>query len=345
MSKVEFFVDQVKERDFGIEAIELLAAPFEHAGIYCLNYFSGLLGPIAKRKIRSSGQFLHFEHCFQKLPLLSGSLKLPSANNSLVALSRGMLPLTKNCRLYYFYAPFWESEEYKIFHQSQNWFVKKWLDFYCKKIILSLQKNQHKVMVASKQLALRYELTSSEILYPFFKSEDFPYVELATEKNAVTIYLKGSSGEQKTELANHLAKSSRDWYFYIFGEEKDRLLFNEIHNVRFESEFCAATLQAAFLQSRFFFQFPHGEELSMALGALACGSYVAHGNSDLLMEIIPQGLLLLCHDIQDIFHMTYQWSDSQVLLNISEARRFALRFSERNFKDKFLAKLNSKQYK
>lgn len=336
MAKIHFYLDQIMDRDFSIDAVELISAPFDYASIYCLQFKQGILGPIAKRKIIAASAFLEKSNFYKKLPLLSLSLKLPAEKSSVVVVSRGMLACSSHCKTYYFYAPYWESDDYIAIKTQQSWLIRKWLDYHEKKVIKSLQQNQNKVITTSQSLATKYHLKKARVLYPFFKSEDFPRVELAVEKRAITIYLKGVSEDKLEQLILYLKDLPIGWSCFLFGDENDRRKFLEFSFIRFESQFCSATLQAAFLQSVFFFQFHHEEELSFALGALASGTYVAHLNAPILMEVIPQGLLLLCHEVKDIVHMTNYWGNVKHLLDVSEARRFALRFSEKNFKDKFL---------
>jgi hypothetical protein len=345
MAKIAFYIDTIENRDFAIDAVELISAPFETAEIYCLNFVPGILGPIAKRRVISSAKGLIESDLFKKIPLLTGSLKLPKDFRSVVTLSQGYLPVSDQTHLYYFYSPYWESENYREFYKNQSWFLKKWLDFHQKKVILSLQKNQSRLLIANKKIAKEYQLEKAEILYPFFKSEDFPRVELGIQKQAVTILLQGSSFQDKLDLLKLLKNFEGENNFFIFGSEQDQSAFASIPKVRFESQYCSATLQAAFLQSHFFFQFSHNEELPLALGALASGAYVAHRASALLSEVIPQGLLLSCHGLEDIFSMLAQWNHLSHKLDLGEARRFALRFSERSFKDKILSFLNSRSSK
>lgn len=340
MTLVHFYLDEIRERDFAIEAVELLSAPYEQAWIYCLNYgpLSTLLGPIAQRKIVAASNVKTSKKRWLTLPLLVGSLQLSKANSSVIAFSQGHLLCNEKIKYYYFFSPYWESPEYDEFFKHQSLLKQWWLKLHEKRSLERLRKYSSKVICASKYLAEKYQLQQAQVVYPFFKSEEFPRVDLIVEKKSITIYLEGSTDSEKVVLAEWMKNFSEEWQFYLFGSESDARFFRSSDKVRFEHQFCSATLHAAFLQSALFFQFRHPLELTLALSALASGVQVAHLPSLLIDEVIPEGLRVCCENFNEFMSLSCELSLRNMItsFDIGESRRFALRFSEKNFKDKML---------
>lgn len=338
---LHFYCDLITERDFAVNSLELVSAPYEHSNIYTLNYVPNLLGPITQRKIIAASSTSDVELVLKKIPLLTGSISSSFKKNNIIAFSRGMLPFSKHIKLYYFYSPYWESEGYQDYYLTLSWPWKLILNWHQKRVLHSLRKNATRVLCANRGLAQKYGLDQSNIVYPFFKSEDYPHVDLVVEKKSITLMLLGASLKDLEQLAqwvNSYQANWTDWNFFIFGQEQHQQYFNTNEKIRFESQYCSATLQAAFLQSIFCFQFNHQDQFAIALGCLASGSYVAHLNSPMLSEIIPEGLRITSNDLTEFINMATEWSFRKIIqkTDLLEARRFALRFSEKSFKDKIL---------
>lgn len=343
MSVLHFYIDHITERDFSTDAVELVSAPFEHSWMYCLNYAPNLLGPITQRKIVAAASLNDSKSFWKKLPLLVGSLRLPKEDNSVAMFSQGMMICSRKTKSYYFFSPYWEDASYSEFYHKQSWPIRVWLKFHQRRVLQSLKKMTHKVICSSKHLAEKYQISNAQIIYPFYQTEDFPKVDLVVDKKSFTIYLEGATLQQKEQLSTWINSFTSDWSFFLFGAESDAKLFTTSNNLRFESHFCSATFHAAFLQSALFFQFNHAADLSFALGALASGTLIAHLESAVLNEVVPEGLRVNCQNLNQFISMASEMSlrGTQLLIDLGEARRFSLRFSEKNFKDKYLKSLNN----
>lgn len=341
---IHFYVDIISKRNFFLNALELIIAPFEKSMVYCLEYNSEIMGPIQRRKVIAAKKYSGEESLiYSKCPLYSLILKIPQKDEKFVQISKGMMPCLSNSDLYYFLSPYWENQIFLDIQKKMHFTERVISKWHIRKVIKSLKKNSRVVYCSSKMLAKKFGLNESQVIYPFFQSEDYPSIEASCSKNSLTIVLDGATKNQETMLFDFLSSKLHNAEIFIFGTQSIlREKFHSLGNhIRFEQQFCSATLQAAFIQSRLAFFFPHDDIFSRALGALASGSIVGHlRDSGPLEEVVPKGLREEFKDfdsalaaVSDLFH-------DEVSFPVSEMRRLALRYNEKNFKNHILKIIN-----
>ncbi|MDH4467022.1 MAG: hypothetical protein QE271_03120 [Bacteriovoracaceae bacterium] len=192
--------------------------------------------------------------------------------------------------------------------------------------------NPAKMAVSSQYLKEAAGLKAEvRVIPPPIPTEDFPYIEVITNKKSIAVLLPKNAHHDLTWL-NHYP-STQD--ILILGGSPDCVVPLQ-DSIKRQIEFCHGTIQAAYLESFLVFDFLSTSALpTYGLLALAHQCVVATKNSAVIHEFLPMSATFtFSRDPLELVDSLNLMKQVYLSLDWSEMRRYALRFNEKNFKQK-----------
>jgi len=328
-----FLIDHLLYRDDLVEHLELILPLDQEGVIRTFIHQPGLQGNLEKRKIYSQ---MAFQEGKKKLfdYILHVPFFMPNLLNvseEMIIFSNGLIPVPPlgKAKLKFYYLHEWIWDE--LNWSGLSWWKKILLKSYEKRVLLSLQQSTFPILVSSQVLAKKLQLNHYQCIASFYKSEDFPLVEMEGLREAYSLCLDGVRKEDSEYLQTlFLQDSKQEWF--IFGKNNFEIGLPE--KVQYYETFCAGQLQAAFLQSKCFISFGRSAFPKIELASLSCGVPIVIRENLITYEFIPTGLRLSFSSMNELGIVLQQLSMHAPKFDGKEMRRFALRFNEKHFKDK-----------
>jgi glycosyltransferase involved in cell wall biosynthesis len=336
--KTAIAIDSLLLRDETIFLLELVLNLYPDSEIYTLVHTQGkILGPIETKTIVSS--FLThrlknqsvLEKNFGLLPAAVKGIPIhPSIENMLV-LSRGFIhglkiPDRVKRKLYLLDWDLLDEKKLgwqKIFRPYVNdWREKSLTQF-------------GKIAVSSQYLQQRLDLPNSQIIYPTFRTQEYPFVRDQDHHFNFThhlIYTHDVSLDEMRLVLKTLSAMKED--IKILGPYDHLIpLKNEFKEVEFVGDHCDATNALYTHQAKVVWDLSQSFFPTHSLGAMACGRPVICRDHRVPREILTYG----AYFIKDFSPSTLETllkdiEGSYLDFDRNSLRRFGLKWNERFFK-------------
>lgn len=347
--KCFIITDQLLVRDAVVDHVELLIPLFEEVVLFTYAHQLGLQGLVEQCSIRSTAiskiknlnlnkVALHSLWFAPSLKAMVAQTLKTSTDASLVpviTLTKGLIPrFTFSSETKHFYYLF----SFPMLNSGAWWqgFQARLLQ---KRLRESLKNVSTKFYLSSQFLVQKLgNPQQAKVLPPFFKSEDFPRIEMHAKRSDIVVDLTDLDRSGWSMLWK-LVHQRADLTWHFLG--KLPLSLAEINQLNWpphcswKEEFCAATLQAVLLSSCCFISFARNFFPFICLAALASGVPVLVPADPIIEEFIPQGLRFTFHGVQDLENQLFFVMDSSTLPK-DEMRRYALKYQEKFFKDRWV---------
>ena len=347
--KTAIAIDSLISRDESTLITELVLSLLPNSELYTLvHQQGGILGRIEMRPIVSS--FLThklkkdpssvFSKHYWLIPSATKGLPLHPSIEKIVVISRGMihgLNIPKSVEKF-LYLLDWNDQDVQGLQKAFRPYVNEWRT---KKL-----QDFDQVAISSHSLKNQFKLIDAKVIYPAFKTEDFPFVKDEDHHFHFTHHLIHTHGAQIKEL-------KLLFQFLIDHDEKVRVLGPDKHldqlkrifpQIEFGGDHCEATDALYSHQAKVVWDFSTSFFPAKALGAMATGRPVIVRDLPINKEVLTQGVYFLpsqfieqeCQltDLYDQIEQSYLSYDRRSL------RRLSLKYNERFFKSRFSRFLN-----
>jgi len=186
-----------------------------------------------------------------------------------------------------------------------------------------------------ESLGLAPEVT---VIPPPLPTEDFPHLEVPLNKKSITILLPKDSMMDLSWLSWIDSK-----YTILVLGGSEAISMPNLPSIKWNSKFCHGTIHAAFLESFVVFDFLSPAHFPLyGLLALANRCLVASLSRATNHEFLPASAsFLFSKHPTEILSTIPLIEQVYLTLNWPEMRRYALRFNEKNFKDRMKKWLES----
>jgi hypothetical protein len=169
------------------------------------------------------------------------------------------------------------------------------------------------------------------VIPPPIPTEDFPFVDLVVLKKSITILLPKGGAQDVSWVKNFWPSQE----VLILGDCDLKTLPIQA-NIKHQPKFCHGTIQAAFMESFLVFDFLSAGPLpTYGLLALANQCVVAAQSNPALHEFLPlSATFSFAKHPMEIVETIPLIQQVFLATDWAEMRRYALRFNEKNFKQK-----------
>lgn len=347
--KTAIAIDSLLSRDESIFLLEMVLNLFPNSEIYTLAHKQGaILGQIETRPIVSS--FLThkakdlnvFKKNFWIMPSAVKAIPLHNSIEKVIVLSRGYvhgmnLPAHVERILYIIdwdLVPEDKLGWQKLFSAYVNDWREKALTQY------------PKIAVTSEALKERLELPNAEVIYPTYRTEEFPFVKDEDHNFVFThhlIYTHDLSNSEFRSIVKVLL--DRKETVRVLGPDAHLSdIKKEFPALEFGGDHCEATNALYSHQAKAVWDMSRGFFPAKAFGAFATGRPAVVRDSRVQREFLTQGAYFLpdfsepsIKKLVDEIEGGYMSFDRKVL------RRFGLKWNERLFKSKMARFLNKNE--
>ncbi len=330
--KVAFAIDFLLERTPEVFLLELLLAGFDEADIYCLSHTPGkILGRIETHRIHST-PFVPTPDRAWMLPTVAKQIKVAADVDKLIIISSGWAHTiqtsahTQRFTWMYDFAP-------KKF-ELKGW--KKIFSYHHREVKMKALAAEKNVAFATKTLASSLGFLDGKVIYPGFKTDDYPIVpdEQHTGEYPYHLILLNDAPERQVReviVAAHEANVDVKFMGFdeVYVEEKKQNLGE------FIGDHCAATTAGFTHSARAVWILGDSKFPTAALGALCGGRPVVVPDLPQFREVLPSdGAWYVNGNVKEIFKVAnrdFLSPDKKAL------RRAGLKYNERLFKNQLRA--------
>ncbi|HLT22522.1 MAG TPA: hypothetical protein VKZ84_03730 [Bacteriovoracaceae bacterium] len=332
-------VDSLLSRDEAVFLLELVLNLFPNSEIYTIAHKrGGILGQIETRPIVSS----YLTHKVQNLEDFKKSLWiLPSAIKGIplhksiekvIVLSRGYvhsLKLPENVERFLYIV------DWDMINQSEIKGWRKWFLPYVNESRLKALTQFPQIAVSSQALAKRLELPNAQVIYPTFRTEEYPFVKDEDhnfEFDHHLVYTHGMTREEFWKLVNYII--SQGDLVRVMGPDEDKKdLFANNPKVDFAGDHCEATAAMYSHKAKVIWDMSKSFFPAKAFGALCTGRPVVVRDNEINREFLVEGAYFL--DLEQNLESIFKKANSEFLsFDRRSLRRKGLRWNERLFKSK-----------
>lgn len=336
--KTAIAIDSLLSRDEAIFLLELVLNVFPNSEIYTIAHKrGGILGQIETRPIVSS--FLTHKvtdlESFKKnlwiMPSAVKGIPFHKSIEKVIVLSRGYihgLKIPQHVERY-LYLIDWNYVEQdikgwrKLFLPFVNEFREKAFTQY------------PKIAVSSETLAKNLDLPNAQIIYPTFRTEEYPFVKDEDhnfEFDHHLVYTQGMSREEFWKLVNYII-SQGDLVRVMGRDEHLKDMFANNPKVDFAGDHCEATAAMYSHKAKLIWELSNSFFPARAFGAFCTGRPVIVRDTQINRELLSEGAYFL--DLDKNLEEIYKKANSEFLSFDRRAlRRKGLRLNERLFKSK-----------
>jgi hypothetical protein len=339
-------IDSLLLRDDSIFLLEMILNLFPNSEIYTIAHKRGsILGPIETRPIVSS--FLThrakdstvFRKNFWIMPSAVKGIPLHKSIEKVIIISRGFihgLNLPENVEKY-LYILDWDLVDQdqlgwqKIFSPYVNDWREKSLTKY------------PKIAVSSESLKSKLELPNADVIYPTYKTEEYPFVRDEDHHFIFThqlVYTQDLSVEEFRELISFL--DSKGETIRVLGPDAHlESIKKEFPRVEFGGDHCDATNALYSHQAKAVWDLSRSLFPSKAFGSLATGRPVIVRDEENRREFLTDGAYFIAGFKKDTIQSIYvEVEESYLNFDRKKLRRLGLKWNERLFKSKMAKYLN-----
>lgn len=344
--KTAIAIDSLLLRDDSIFLLEMVLNLFPNSEIYTIAHKQGgILGPIETRPIVSS--FLthkvkdvsDLKKNFWLLPSAVKGIPLHPSIEKVIVLSRGYihglnLPSHVEKLLYIL--------DWGLIDQNKlGWqrlfapYVNDWRE--------KTLRQYPKIAVSSETLKKNLELPNAEVIYPTYRTEEYPFVRDEDHNFMFThhlLYTHDLSVEEFRTVARALLEKGET--VRVLGPDAHlESVKKEFPKIEFAGDHCEATSALYSHQAKAVWDFSHNFFPSKAFGAYATGRPAVVRDTALQREFLTEGAYFLkdfsagsVEAIREEIERTHAGVDRKVL------RRLGLKWNERLFKSRMVKFLN-----
>jgi hypothetical protein len=201
-----------------------------------------------------------------------------------------------------------------------------------------------KIAVSSHYLKERLSLPNSEVIYPTYRTEEYPFVRDEDHHFIFTHHLVYTHGLKEKELRDLLSfLTSQGEMVRVLGPDSHfDSVKKDFHSVEFGGDHCEATNALYSHQAKAIWDLAPNYFPSRSFGALATGRPVVVRDLTLNRELLTKGAYFLTDISSESLFSIYQKVEEEYLsVDRKSLRRTGLRWNERLFKSriaKFLEK-------
>jgi len=335
--KTAIAIDSLIKRDESIFLLELLLHLFPNSEIYTISHKQGgILGQVETRPIVSS-YLTHktkdvgvFKKNYWILPSAVKGIPLHKSIEKIIIISRGFihgLEIPDHVEKH-LYILDWDLVDNKnlgwqrVFQSYvENWKEKNLTNF-------------PRIAVSSNALKNKLDLPNAEVLYPTYRTEEYPFVRDEDHHFLFTHHLIHTDGFSSQEFKVIVQ-------FLLDKNETVRVLGPDAHlkqiinhpRLEFGGDHCEATSALYSHQAKCVWDFSESFFPATSFGALATGRPVIVRENALNREFLSEGSFFL--DSLDELEPLYQKiEESYLSFDRKKLRRLGLKWNERLFKSK-----------
>lgn len=336
--KTAIAVDSLLSRDEAVFLLELVLNLFPNSEIYTIAHKrGGILGQIETRPIVSS--FLthrvqtldDFKKNLWILPSAVKGIPLHKSIEKVIVLSRGYihsLKLPADVERF-LYLIDWDMIEQDI----KGW--RKWFLPYVNEFRTKALTQFPKIAVSSQALADRLDLPNAQVIYPTFRTEEYPFVKDEDhnfEFDHHLVYTHGMSREEFYTVVNHILGQG-DMVRVMGPDEDKKDIFANNPKVDFAGDHCEATAAMYSHKAKVIWELSQSFFPARAFGALCTGRPVVVRDNIINREFLTEGVYFL--DLKQNLDEVFKKTNSEFLsFDRRSLRRKGLRWNERLFKTK-----------
>ena len=345
--KTAIAIDSLLTRDESIFLLELALNLFPNSEIYSIEHKQGgILGTIETRPIVSSfltnkikdGSVL--KKNFWILPSAVKAIPLHPSIEKVIVISRGYihgLNLPSHVERYLYIL------DWNLVPQSAlGWqklfapFVNDWRE--------KALRQYHHIAVSSEALKNELELPNAEVIYPTYKTEEYPFVKDEEHNFLFTHQLIFTHGLNVSEFKTIMdVMKKRGEKVHVLGPDSHlEALKKDYPDAYFVGDHCEATNALHSHQAKAVWDFSQNFFPSRAFGGLATGRPVIVRDRPIQREFLVSGVHFVSEITEEMINITL----SEVAMNYLSVdrrslRRLGLRWNERLFKSRMSRFLNS----
>lgn len=334
--KVAFAIDFLLERTPEVFLLELLLAGFDDAEIYCIAHAPGkILGRIETHRIHSSPFVQSTQGLKDRawmLPTAVKHIKVADDVEKLIIISSGWAHTIKSSANTQRFTWMYDFAPKAL--DLKGW--RKIFNFHHREVKTQALANEKNVAFATKTLAMALGFPEGKVIYPGFKTDDYPIVpdeQHTGEYPYHLILLNDAPERQVREVIVAAHEANVDVKFMgadeVYAEEKKQNLGE------FIGDHCAATTAGFTHSARAVWILGEGMFPTAALGALCGGRPVVVPDLPQYREVLPaDGAWFVNGNVKEIFKIAnrdFLSPDKKAL------RRAGLKFNERLFKNQLRA--------
>lgn len=336
--KVAIAVDSLLARDEAVFLLELVLNLFPNSEIYTIAHKrGGILGQIETRPIISSfltHKVTNLEDFKKNLwitpPAVKGIPLHPSIEKVIV-LSRGFihgLKLPEKVERY-LYLIEWDMVQ----APTKGW--RRLFNSYVEEFRFKALRNYLHVAVSSETLKQALDLPNAKVIYPTFRTEEYPFVKDEDhnfEFDHHLVYTHGLSREEFYKLVTFIIGKG-DLVRVMGPDEHLKDLFANNPKVDFAGDHCEATAAMYSHKAKIIWDMSQSFFPSRAFGALCTGRPVVVKDTAINREFLDEGAYFT--DLNSNLEEVFKKANSEFLSFDRRAlRRKGLKWNERLFKSK-----------
>jgi hypothetical protein len=339
-------IDSLLLRENSVFLLEMILNLFPNSEIYTIVHKRGsILGPIETRPIVSS--FLThrakdatvFKKNFWIMPSAVKGIPIHKTIEKVIVISRGFihgLNLPQNVEKC-LYIVDWDlvDQEHLGWQKMFAPYVNDWRE-------KSLTKYP-KIAVSSESLKSKLELPNADVIYPTYKTEEYPFVRDEDHHFIFThqlVYTHDLSVEEFRNLISFL--DSKGETIRVLGPDSHLdSIKKEFPRVEFGGDHCDATNALYSHQAKAVWDFSRSLFPSKAFGSLATGRPVIVRDEENRREFLTEGAYFITGLKKDTIQRIYdEVEESYLNFDRKKLRRLGLKWNERLFKSKMAKFLN-----
>ncbi len=339
-------IDSLLLRDDCVFLLEMILNLFPNSEIYTIAHKRGsILGPIETRPIVSSfithkaKDFASFKKNFWIMPSAVKGIPIHKSIEKMIVISRGYihgLNLPHSIEKYLYIVDWDLIDQNKLGWQKMfSPYVNEWRE----KALIKYPK----IAVSSEVLKSKLDLPNAEVIYPTYKTEEYPFVRDEDHHFIFThhlVYTHDLELEEFRLLISFL--SSKGEMVRVLGPDTHLdSLKKEFPQVEFGGDHCDATNALYSHQAKVVWDLSRSSFPSKSFGALATGRPVVVRDLKVRREFLTVGANFLeefgelsLERIYSDIEASYLHHDRKIL------RRLGLKWNERLFKSKMNKFLN-----
>ena len=338
--KTALVLDSLLFRDDSTFILELILNLFPNSEIYTIAHQQGsILGPIETRPIVSSfishktKQKKNLEKHFWIMPSAIKGIPIHKSIEKVIVISRGYV---HGMNLPEHLEKFLYILDWDLIDQTQlGWqrffapYVNDWRD---KKL-----SQYYKIAVSSHHLKEKLSLPNSEIIYPTYRTEEYPFVRDEDHHFIFTHHLVYTHGLREKELRDVLSfLASKGETVRVLGPDSHfDSVKKDFHHVEFGGDHCEATNALYSHQAKVVWDLSPTYFPSKAFGSLATGRPVIVRDLALNRELLTKGVYFLSDTASESLSTIYAKVEEEYLsIDRKSLRRTGLRWNERLFKSR-----------
>jgi len=344
--KTAIAIDSLLLRNDSIFILELILNLFPNSEIYTIAHRQGsILGTIETRPIvssfishRAKNTSVMNKH-FWIMPSAVKGIPIHKSIEKIIVLTSGYIHGMKlpDYLEKYLYILDWD-----LIDQSQV----GWQKFFAPYVNDWREKNlTHfpKIAVSSESLKKRLCLPNAELIYPTYRTEEYPFVRDEDHNFLFTHHLVYTHGLTNSDLRSIIGfLSKRGETVRVLGPDSHLdLVKKEFPQVEFAGDHCEATNALYSHQAKAIWDLSISFFPSRALGALATGRPIIVRDMNINRELLNMGAYFISDfSLNSIEAVHQEVEGSYLSLDRKALRRFGLRWNERLFKSKMAKYLN-----